>query len=204
MPSKISSHSSKQRTDSLPDVQAGPNVFIRRTSRGFTVTSRVSARQKTPFSSLQLTLRRPPGFALPDGETRTPIFVSFGVVGQAIPTGIDDVVRYVTPSITETRYVFVKADLSDNNPYLVTAAEFDADSTTGADKETPAFDTSTYALPPYCYILIGRIVVTSGAISLNNTGNGSLCIAAAASNFACGSDGRATIARSLTYWRATI
>jgi hypothetical protein len=150
--------------------------------------------------ALTLTYAAPLGWTPPEGETRIPVFLSWGVVNSVIPDNIDAPVFYL-PAIPadDTTYIAAKCTLTDVNSTAVSAATLLAD-TNLAHFDNPAFGSDGSA-PAYCHVILGRIVSASGAIELQSTGKGSLLVSTTTVDFGC-TGAEAAFSRQLVWWRS--
>ncbi|HTJ78542.1 MAG TPA: hypothetical protein VL357_06060 [Rariglobus sp.] len=129
-----------------------------------------------PDAPLILTLKQPSGFTLPHGETRTPVFVSWGLVGFLEPSNINDPVIYINPAVDATVYVGVQVGISKTVVGFVSSATL-IHTTNLADFTGQAASYDSSGSPPATYkIRLGNVVAASGALTLNNAGAGSIQI----------------------------
>ena len=162
-------------------------------------------------SALTLTTQPPPGWAPPPEETTAPrrVWLTWGVVNGVLVTNIDDPIEIALETTDTVVYVAIKATLSDFHALAVTEAEV-VTATDIEELDTPPFGVEepttpeeAVALPAYTHILMGRIVIIDGSVTLQNTGSGSLVIHAYVSGLAL-SDvglGNASWTRQLAYSR---
>lgn len=182
--------------------RGGPGVRVNTLPSGTTYKTKVRRGGISVVASdaLTLTYIAPPGWIRPDGETRIPVFVAWGVANSVIPDNIDSTAFYLpTDPVDGTTYVYMKCFLSDVNSMAVTSATI-VTGTNPADFATPAFGDDGSA-PEYCFVPLGRIVSASGAITLQSAGKGSLIVTISTADFGCSGDD-ASFTRQLVWWRS--
>jgi hypothetical protein len=153
--------------DITADVSSLGTLARFRTPQNFSTSGgRASA---APEGALILSFTKPVGFVLPSGETRTPVFFTWGTVGMLIPDNIGTQVVYLNKASPATNYCGVQVGISKTAIGFVASATC-ISTTTLADFTGQSASFAADGTPPATYkILLGSAVVGSdGTFTLNN------------------------------------
>lgn len=188
---------------SLPT--SGPGIRVQHLPGGRTIVSGESRGGKRPrnlVGPLQITTRAPLTYGPEGAPSGVPIFVTWGTVGGLIPAPevFSTPIGYVTS--TGTRYVWAKIGLSNTAVLVATSLAF-VTHTSSSGYATANFETDGTP-PEFMYVPLGQFTATGAelAITISNSGSGSLVVSMHLSNVTTNDAGAVTaFTRHLSFWR---